>query len=128
MAEGDCDDEDASTYTGAPDTEGDGIDQNCDGVDGIADTDTDTGEGDTDADADADTDADTDADADADADADDAGSKAGGCGCHGLRSTPAFLILVPWLRRRARSPVPPTPTSTSGPPQVPRSGIPSPRR
>ncbi|TNE89776.1 MAG: hypothetical protein EP330_10225 [Deltaproteobacteria bacterium] len=34
----DCDDSDASIYPGADDPEGDGIDQNCDGVDGIADS------------------------------------------------------------------------------------------
>ena len=32
----DCDDEDPSVYPGAEDPEGDGIDQNCDGVDGVA--------------------------------------------------------------------------------------------
>src|SRR5690349_17402866 len=32
----DCDDEDRARYPGAPDTQGDGIDQNCDGIDGIA--------------------------------------------------------------------------------------------
>ena len=32
--EGDCDDTDPSIYRGATDTAGDGIDQNCDGVDG----------------------------------------------------------------------------------------------
>src|SRR5688572_28404256 len=31
----DCVDEDRSRYPGAPDTAGDGIDQNCDGVDGV---------------------------------------------------------------------------------------------
>jgi len=38
--EEDCDDEDPSINIGADDPEGDGIDQNCDGVDGIADEDT----------------------------------------------------------------------------------------
>ena len=32
----DCDDEDGSIYPGAADSYGDGVDQNCDGVDGIA--------------------------------------------------------------------------------------------
>lgn len=32
----DCDDDDAAIYPGADDPEGDGIDQNCDGIDGIA--------------------------------------------------------------------------------------------
>lgn len=32
-----CDDSDADIYPGAPDEEGDGIDQNCDGVDGLVD-------------------------------------------------------------------------------------------
>ncbi len=32
----DCDDSDASIHPGADDPEGDGIDQNCDGVDGNA--------------------------------------------------------------------------------------------
>jgi predicted outer membrane repeat protein len=48
-SEGDCDDADVDIYTGADDTVGDGIDQNCDGVDGIAETDgtgTDDGAGD----------------------------------------------------------------------------------
>lgn len=35
--EDDCDDNDPTRYPGAADLEGDGIDQNCDGVDGIAD-------------------------------------------------------------------------------------------
>ncbi|TNE90019.1 MAG: hypothetical protein EP330_09330 [Deltaproteobacteria bacterium] len=34
----DCDDSDASVNPGADDPEGDGIDQNCDGVDGVADS------------------------------------------------------------------------------------------
>ena len=34
--EEDCDDEDPTIHIGADDPEGDGIDQNCDGVDGIA--------------------------------------------------------------------------------------------
>jgi len=33
----DCDDHNAKTYPGAPDTPGDGIDSNCDGIDGILD-------------------------------------------------------------------------------------------
>lgn len=33
----DCDDNDPTRYPGAPDPDGDGIDQNCDGVDGVAD-------------------------------------------------------------------------------------------
>lgn len=33
----DCDDRDPVRYPGAPDPDGDGIDQNCDGVDGWAD-------------------------------------------------------------------------------------------
>lgn len=32
----DCDDGDENIYPGAPDDEGDGVDQNCDGEDGIA--------------------------------------------------------------------------------------------
>ena len=32
----DCDDHDATRYPGAEDPDGDGIDQNCDGVDGVA--------------------------------------------------------------------------------------------
>ena len=32
--EGDCDDTDSSIYIGAEDPQGDGIDQNCDGIDG----------------------------------------------------------------------------------------------
>ncbi len=32
----DCDDSDATIFPGADDTVGDGIDQNCDGVDGVA--------------------------------------------------------------------------------------------
>jgi MYXO-CTERM domain-containing protein len=38
-SEGDCDDADAGVHTGADDTLGDGVDQNCDGEDGIAETD-----------------------------------------------------------------------------------------
>ena len=38
-SEGDCDDTDVGVHTGAKDTVGDGIDQNCDGEDGIAETD-----------------------------------------------------------------------------------------
>jgi hypothetical protein len=34
---GDCDDADATRYPGAQDLDGDGIDQNCDGVDGWRD-------------------------------------------------------------------------------------------
>lgn len=33
--DGDCDDNDASVYPGADDSAGDGIDQNCDGTDGV---------------------------------------------------------------------------------------------
>ena len=33
----DCDDHDPARYPGAPDPAGDGIDQNCDGVDGVRD-------------------------------------------------------------------------------------------
>lgn len=35
VAEGDCDDFDATVYPGAPDDVGDDIDQNCDGLDGV---------------------------------------------------------------------------------------------
>jgi MYXO-CTERM domain-containing protein len=38
-SEGDCDDADVDVHTGAEDTVGDGIDQNCDGEDGVAETD-----------------------------------------------------------------------------------------
>ena len=34
-ASADCDDNDATIYPGADDPEGDGIDQNCDGIDGV---------------------------------------------------------------------------------------------
>ena len=34
--EDDCDDTEADIYPGAPEVIGDGIDQNCDGVDGVA--------------------------------------------------------------------------------------------
>ena len=34
----DCNDDDASVYPGAPDPEGDGIDQDCDGEDGSSDS------------------------------------------------------------------------------------------
>jgi len=37
VGEGDCDDGDASIYPGAPDMVGDGVDQSCDGIDGIDD-------------------------------------------------------------------------------------------
>jgi len=36
MTDPDCDDDDPSIHPGADDEEGDGIDQNCDGVDGVA--------------------------------------------------------------------------------------------
>ena len=35
IAQLDCDDHDPRRYPGAPDPEGDGIDQNCDGIDGL---------------------------------------------------------------------------------------------
>ncbi len=35
--DGDCDDTDSAVYPGAPDSEGDAVDQNCDGVDGELD-------------------------------------------------------------------------------------------
>lgn len=35
IAEGDCDDDDANSYPGATDVVGDGIDQNCDDLDGV---------------------------------------------------------------------------------------------
>jgi hypothetical protein len=92
----DCDDADASVHPGAADPPDDGVDQDCDGIDGtdtgdtgVGDTDvtdtagdTDSGATDTDADTDvvdtgpidtdgdADTDADSDSDSDADTDAD----------------------------------------------------------
>jgi hypothetical protein len=40
----DCNDNDKTIFTGAPDAVGDGIDQNCDGVDGIAPDDAAEGE------------------------------------------------------------------------------------
>ncbi|MEZ4321336.1 MAG: putative metal-binding motif-containing protein [Myxococcota bacterium] len=86
----DCNDTNVAIHPGAIEACGDGVDQDCDGVDcAVSDTDTDTDadsdtdtdtdtdsdadmdtDTDTDADSDADTDTDTDADSDADADAD----------------------------------------------------------
>lgn len=34
-ADGDCDDDEASTYPAAPDSVGDGVDNDCDGIDGV---------------------------------------------------------------------------------------------
>ena len=39
--QGDCDDDDADTYPGAPEVPGDGIDQDCDGNDLVDDADDD---------------------------------------------------------------------------------------
>ena len=82
--DGDCDDDDGSIHPGADDPAGDGLDTDCDGVDGTS-TDPGTGMPTT-----------------ADAATVDEGFKAGGCGC--TTSVPAapwlMLLLGPLLARR----------------------------
>ncbi len=95
----DCDDDAGAVGPGAPEIAGDGIDQDCDGVDAVATADTD---------APGDTDVFTMAGQDTDGgdDTDSGTAKPAGCGCDSSTGSPLWLGLgLAWLARRRRAAV-----------------------
>lgn len=80
----DCDDSNAEVYPDADDPTGDGLDSNCDGVDGVADTDTDSTPP---------------------PPTPDDPNTCGGCAS--APSLPWFLLLLPVVRRRGSVALPP---------------------